>query len=117
MTRGLEPSEEYDGSITVHVLNDKKTNEKFRCSSYKEAIRTVRQKEETAVATKIEDRDGEVVFNSDEVDIEDWVVEWKNQKRSLSVNVEAHECPYENIACVSDDLCVKCKMDKVQREF
>jgi hypothetical protein len=117
MTRGLEPSEEFDGSITVHVLRDKEANEKVRCSSYKEAIGAVKSENRSAVATKIEDRDGEIVFNSDEMDIEDWVVEWENQKRSLSVNVEAHECPYDNVACVSDDLCVKCKMDKVQKEF
>lgn len=117
MTRGLEPSEEYDGSITVHVLKDKKGKEKIRCSSYQEAIKTVRRKNESTVATKMEDRDGDIVFTSDEMDIEDWVAEWENQKRSLSVNVEAHECPYDNVACIADDLCVKCKMNKVQGQF
>ena len=71
MTRGLESSEEYDGSITVYVLREKKTNKKFRCSSYKEAIVVVRRKNDSAVATKIEDRGSEIVFTSDEMVIED----------------------------------------------
>jgi hypothetical protein len=117
MTRGLEPSEGYDGSITVHVLRDKNRNEKVRCSSYQEAINTVKRMNESAVATKIEGRDGEFVFTSDEMDIEDWETEWKKQKRRLSFDIEAHECPYDNVACVADDLCVQCGIDKVQRQL
>jgi hypothetical protein len=117
MTGGLDPTEAYDGSITVHILRDTQNNKETRCSSYQEAIQTVKKYRESAVATKIEDRDGEIVFTSDEMTIEDWVAEWENAKRSLSVNIEAHECPYDNVACVADDLCVKCKMDKVQSQF
>lgn len=51
------------------------------------------------------------------MDIHDWEVEWKKEKRRLSVNVEAHDCPYDDRACFSDDLCVKCKMDKVQDQY
>ena len=117
MTGGLDPTEAYDGRITVHVLRDTQDNETIQCSSYPEAIEIVRQNTEAVVATKIEDRDGEIVFTSDEMNIEDWVAEWENAKRSLSVNVEAHECPDDNVACVADDLCVQCKMDKAQDQF
>lgn len=117
MTGGLDPTEAYDGRITVHVLRDKRDTETIQCSSYSEAIEKVRQHTEAVVATKIEDRDGEIVFTSDEMNIEDWVAEWEHAKRSLSVNVEAHECPYDNVACVADDLCVQCKMDKAQDQF
>lgn len=57
------------------------------------------------------------MFTSDVMDIHDWEVEWKKEKRRLSVNVEAHDCPYDDRACFSDDLCVKCKMDKVQDQY
>lgn len=117
MTRGLEPTEEYDGSITVHVLNDTEDNEEIQCSSYQEAIRTMKLKRESATTTKMEDRDGRIVFTSDEMNLEDWVAEWESAKRSLSIDVESHECPYDNIACVVDDLCVKCQMDKVQDQY
>lgn len=117
MTHGLEPSEEYDGTITVRVLMDKKDQEQFRCSSYKEAIKMVKRKEESATVTKIVDRDNQVVFTSDEMDIQDWEVEWKKEKRRLTVDVEAHDCPYDNKACFSDDLCVQCQMDKVQDQY
>jgi hypothetical protein len=117
VTGGLEPSEEYDGRLTVHVLRDRDSKEKIVCHSYREAIETVRRKNESAVATKIEDRDGTIVFSSDEIDIDDWVVEWEDQMRSLAVDVDAHDCPYGNVACVSDDLCVQCKMDKVQDQY
>lgn len=49
--------------------------------------------------------------------IEEWAVEWEHAKRRLSVDVEEYDCPYDNIACVADDLCVQCKMDKVQNDF
>lgn len=117
MTHGMNPTEEYDGTITVHVLMDKEERERIRCSSYEEAIETVKRKEESATVTKIEDRDERIVFASDEMDIRDWEVEWKKAKRRLSVNVEAHDCPYDNKACFSDDLCVRCKMDKVQNQY
>ncbi len=117
MTDGLDPTEAYDGSITVHILRDKRDKKKIQCSSYQEAIQVVKRNTESAVATKIEDRDGKIVFTSDEMHIEDWVAEWENEKRSLSVKVEAHECPYDSVACVADDLCVKCKMDKAQNGF
>ncbi|WP_254837849.1 hypothetical protein [Natronomonas marina] len=114
MTRGLEPTESYDGSITVHVLNDKRDDVKIQCASYQEAIRTVKQHRDGATATKIADRDGRIVFTSAEMKLEEWVAEWERAKRSLSVDVEAHECPYDNVACVADDLCVKCQMDVVR---
>jgi hypothetical protein len=117
MTRGLEPSEEYDGSITVHVLRDKSENVAVRCSSYREAIESIKRMNKSAVATKIEDRDGEFVFRSDQMDIDEWETEWEKQKRRLSFDPDAHECPYENVACVVDDLCVQCGMDKVQRQL
>lgn len=114
MTNGLETTEEYDGSITVHILRDKATTERVSCSSYEDAIATVKEETPSATATKIESRDGEIVFSSTEMDIDDWEGEWTRAKRRLSVDVDTYECPYDSVGCVADDLCVRCKMDKAQ---
>jgi hypothetical protein len=110
-------TEVYDGRINVLVLHDTKPSEKLDCASYSEAIETVKQHTDEGTVAKIEDRDGEIVFTSERMDIEDWEREWKNAKRRLSVDVEAHECPYDSKSCFSDDLCVQCKMDAVQDRY
>lgn len=109
----LDPTEEYDGRLTVYVLNDHTEREKYRCSSYPEAIETVKKEQDGATTTKIEDKDGEIVFSSARAFIEDWEKAWKSKKRSLSISVEDHDCPYDHISCVADDLCGRCKLDKV----
>ena len=87
------------------------------CSSYEEAIDLVKRHQASATAVKIEDRDGEIVFTSDEMEIEQWEIQWKHAKRRLSVDVDEYECPYDNVACFEDDLCVQCQMDKVQENY
>ena len=114
MVDSMEPTETYDGRIRVYVLRDTQDNEQIPCSSFIEAISVVKDKRETATVTKIVDRDDEVVFSSANVDIETWERVWKHEKRRLSVNVEEYDCPYDDIACFADDLCVQCKMDKLQ---
>ena len=114
MSDRLDPTETYDGRIVVHLLRDSEENETILCSSFTEAIDTVKDKRHLATVSKIVDRDEEVVFSSADVDIETWERVWKNEKRRLSVNVEAYECPYDSISCFADDLCVQCKMDKLQ---
>ena len=114
MVDSMEPTETYDGRIRVYVLRDTQDNEQIPCSSFIEAISVVKDKRETATVTKIVDRDDEVVFSSANVDIETWERVWKHEKRRLSVNVEEYDCPYDSISCFADDLCVQCKMDKLQ---
>lgn len=111
----MEPTEKYDGGITVHVLGDDGERERVRCRSYEDAIETTREEQPSATVVKIEDRDGEIVFTSAEMDIDDWETEWRHARRRLDVEVEQRECPYDNVACFADDLCVQCKMD-VMRE-
>lgn len=117
MPGGLDPTEEYDGSIRVRLLDDTGGTDEIACSSYYEAIDVVKERQYDVTAAKIIDRDDEVVFTSVDTRIEDWAAEWEHAKRSLSVTVEAYDCPYENIACFADDLCVQCKMDEVQNEY
>lgn len=117
MNDGTKPTEEYDGTITVRLLSDGGGPEDIPCSSYTEAIRVVREAHESVPAAKIIDRDGDVVFTSGEMDIDDWEVEWKRAKRRLSVDIEAYDCPYDGVACFADDRCVQCTMDEVQNQY
>lgn len=117
MSDSLEPTEDYDGAILVRLLDDSEGEERHQCSSYEEAIGIVKKNVDSVAAAKIVSRDGQVVFTSMEMDIEDWEKEWKHAKRSLSVDVEEHDCPYDSVGCVADDLCVQCKMDKVQNSY
>ncbi len=117
MPGGLDPTEEYDGSITVRLLDDDAEAREIRCSSYYDVIDIVDEHQYSVTAAKIVDRDGDVVFTSADMKLKDWVSEWEHAKRSLSVNVDEYDCPYDNIACFDDDLCVQCKMDKVQNQY
>ncbi|MFC4541425.1 hypothetical protein ACFO5R_05735 [Halosolutus amylolyticus] len=117
MTSGLDPTESYDGRITVLVLEDEGRRERIRCSSYEAAIETAKEAAPSATAVKIVDRDDEVVFTSAEMDIDDWASEWRHAKRRLSVDVEAYDCPYDSVGCFADDRCVQCQIDRVQEQY
>lgn len=117
MTHQHEPTEVYDGSVEVHVFADDGGRETIRCPSFEAAIETVKDVRSDAEVVEMVDPEGEVVFDSVDMTIEDWAVEWKHAKRSLSVDVEQRECPYDNVACFADDLCVQCKIDKVQDQL
>lgn len=114
MTRGLEPTEEYDGAVTVALMDDDGTRERIRCRSFEEAIETVKAERSAAAVVEIVGKDGEVVFDSVDMDIEDWEVEWRHAMRRLSVDVEDRECPHGNVACFADDRCIECQMDRMR---
>ena len=116
MTNGLAPTESYDGRIIVRLLDDPRSSENIPCSSYEEAIDIVKQRQQEVTVVKIIDRNDEIVFSSEDVDIDVWERVWRKEKMRLSVDVEEYECPYDNISCFIDDLCVQCKMDKQQEE-
>jgi hypothetical protein len=115
MGHGLEPTETTDNAITVVTVGEH-ARDRTPCDSYEAAIATVRARVESGVVAKIEARDGDIVFTSAEMAIDDWEVVWRQQKRRLAVDTPDHECPYDGVSCVFDDLCVQCKMDKVQRD-
>jgi len=117
MADGMKPTEEYDGSVVVRAFSDGERTRSVRCASFREAIDTVKQKQASAAVVEIINQDGDVVFDSVDMDIEDWEAEWKHAKRRMSVEVEERECPYSNVACFADDFCVQCKMDKIQVEY
>ncbi|MDS0477202.1 hypothetical protein [Natrinema sp. 1APR25-10V2] len=117
MPGGLDPTEEYDGSVTVRLLDDSSGTREIQCSSFCAAIETVEEHQYSVTVAKIIDRDDNVVFTSADMDIDDWKTEWEHAKRSLSVDVDEYDCPYDDIACFADNLCVQCKMDKVQSQY
>lgn len=117
MAHGLEPTEEYDGSVSVRLLDDTGANEEIRCASYEAAIDVVKENEDAVTVAKIVDRDGDVVFTSADGDIRDWETEWTHAKHRIAADVEKYDCPYDNVACFADDRCVQCKMDEVQSRY
>ncbi|RKD88895.1 hypothetical protein [Halopiger aswanensis] len=117
MASGLDPTEEYDGSITVRLLDDQTGTEKISCSSYEEAIEIAKENQYSVTVAKIVDRDGNVVFTSADMDIDDWESVWRQERRRQSVTVEEYDCPYDSVSCFADDLCVQCKIDKVQNQY
>ena len=117
MTDRLDPTEEYDGTVTVRLLDDDEGVDELTCTSFREAIEKVKTHMDAVTAAKIVDRDDEIVFTSREMHIEDWEREWQRAKHSLSVDIEEHDCPHDNVSCFADDLCVECRMDRVQEQF
>lgn len=116
MTNGLSPTESYDGRIVVRLLEDTGEAEIIHCSSYEEAIEVIKENQYSVTVAKIINRDDEVVFTTEDMEIDVWESVWRKQKRQLSVSTEDYQCPYDNISCFRDDLCVQCKMDKQQNQ-
>ncbi|APW98377.1 hypothetical protein CHINAEXTREME_11525 [Halobiforma lacisalsi AJ5] len=117
MTSGLDPTEKYDGSIRVRLLDDESGTEELSCNSYEAAIDVVKKNQYRVTAAKIVDRDGNVVFTSAEMDIDDWESVWRREKRRQSVDVDEYDCPYDSVSCFAEDLCVQCQIDKVQSQY
>ncbi|NIC00956.1 hypothetical protein [Halobacterium sp. R2-5] len=117
MARGHEPSEESERAVTVILLYDEAENERVRHASYEAAVGTVKERAESATVAKIESKDGEIVFRSDEMAIQEWANEWTRAKRRLSVDIDEWKCPYDSAGCIADDLCTQCKLDKIQDSY
>jgi hypothetical protein len=117
MGDNLQPTERYDGTVSVIVLGEDGARERHDVHSYEAAIELVKERAGPETVCKIEGHEGQVVFDSQELAIENWEKEWRREKRRLSVDVDEHECPYDAVGCVADDLCVQCKMDRQQQRI
>lgn len=117
MTGGLEPTEEFDGSVTVRLLDDGDETRTIRCGSYPDAIGVVKDHQRTVTAAKIVDRDDSVVFSSAEMDIEVWETAWEDAKRELSVDVDESDCPHDNDGCFPGDRCVRCQLSDARAGY
>lgn len=115
MTEDHVPTERTGRPVSVILLRDG-GRERIDLATYSEAIETIKAAVDDDTVAKLEAEDGEIVFRSDEMDIEHWENEWKRAKRRASVDVEERECPYENVGCIADDRCVQCQMDEVQKQ-
>lgn len=109
------PTERTGRPVSVVLLRDDR-RERIDHATYREAIETIKTEGEQADVAKLETEDGEIVFRSDEMNIEDWENEWKRARRRASVDVEEWECPYENVGCIADDRCIQCQMDRVKEQ-
>lgn len=114
MSDKLDPTEEYGGQITVRLASDSGERETIPCSSFREAIKVVKERRHAVTLAKIIDRDGDVIFTSTDTYIESWETVWEHEKRTLGVDVEEYDCPYDSVSCFADDLCVQCQMDRLQ---
>lgn len=115
MTEDHVPTERTGRPVSVILLRDS-GRQRIEHATYTEAIETIKTESGAETVAKLEAEDGEIVFRSDEMNIEDWANEWKRAKRRLSVDVEERECPYENVGCIADDLCIQCQMDTVEEQ-
>lgn len=111
-----DPTESVDNRPTVIELD--RTRNRIDVSGYDEAIEEVKERVSNPGAVlKIESSEGEIVFNSRDMDIEDWRNEFKKAKLRQGVEVEAYDCPYDSVGCMSDDLCPRCKLDKTRDRY
>jgi hypothetical protein len=106
-------AEQTEKKITVRKFRHR-SRDITEVASVKEAISEVKR-EDSSNTRKIS-IDGEIVYNSERNgDIETWEREWKRQKRTLSVDVEAHDCPNGTVGCNKDSLCLDCKLEKARK--
>lgn len=110
------PTEEYERSITVIEIS-RTSIDRTDVTSFEDAITAVKARTGHGTVLKIEDPEEEIVFTSEEMDIDDWERVWRREKRRLSVEAEVRECPYDSVGCAADDLCLECQMDEAQSGF
>ena len=68
----MEPTERYDGVVTVRTFADNGCRGWIRCRSYEDAMDAAREARTSNEVVEIVDSDGDLVFNSAEMKLEDW---------------------------------------------
>lgn len=103
-----------DRHITVKVLLDH-DRKRLQADSIEDAIEKVKDATGRAVCTKIILPNDDIVYSSRRHgDIEDWAAEYRREKKRLSASREARDCPFDNLGCYEDSLCLDCKLEKAQ---
>jgi hypothetical protein len=110
------PTESTD-PITVVVLEEGGGRNRIDCGSYEQAIDRTREEMSPKNAVKIESRDGEIMYSSRRMNLDEWEKHWRREKKRAFVEGDERECPYGNTACFDHDLCVQCKINKVQEGY
>lgn len=105
----IDPTETTSRTIAVKLFQ-RQSVETVQVKSIADAISTV--KTGTADESKIL-QDDEVVYASDRNGaIEDWERAWEHEKRRLSAEQSAWDCPHDVEYCYEDDRCIDCQIDR-----
>ncbi|GAB7094477.1 hypothetical protein JCM30237_16300 [Halolamina litorea] len=105
----IEPTETTGRSITVKLFG-RHGVEREAADSIADAISRVKAAD--AEETKILQND-EVVYAAERNgSIEDWEREYEREKRRLSAEASAWDCPHGSAFCYEDDRCLDCQIDR-----
>jgi hypothetical protein len=106
----ISPTETTGRSIVVKLFR-RHGVEAEAVDSITAAIETVKAAEDLDEAKILQD--DEVVYHSERNGaIEDWERAWEREKRRLSAEASAWDCPHGVEHCYEDDRCIDCQIDR-----
>ncbi|NHX36994.1 MULTISPECIES: hypothetical protein [Halolamina] len=105
----IQPTERTGRKIVVKLFR-RRSVERVDVQSIDDAIATV--KAETADEAKILQDDEVVYYTERNGAIEDWERAWEHEKRRLSAEESAWDCPHGVEYCYEDDRCIDCQIDR-----
>jgi hypothetical protein len=110
------PAEHSHRPVRVAVFT-KHNREHHEESNYDDAIEiaAVHLDRGTVSCVKIKSRDGEIVFNSNEHDLDRWEREFRMAKRRMEHGDTEYICPHDISQCEPDNLCVRCRIEKLEQ--
>ena len=104
------PTETTGRSIVVKLFR-RHGVESESAASIADAIATVKAASDLDEAKILQD--DEVVYHSERNgSIADWERAWENEKRRLSAEASAWDCPHGVEHCYEDDRCLDCQIDR-----
>lgn len=117
MSFSSEPALREDRRYTVEVIYRSEW-EKRRVDSIStavEEVKSARSSAPTPDCTKIIGPEGDVLFSTDRhVDIETWERQYEHAFRTLGVDDQRRDCPFNNPACYDNDLCLQCQLEQAR---
>ncbi|WP_435119609.1 hypothetical protein [Halolamina sp. C58] len=106
----IPPTETTGRSIVVKLFR-RHSIETESAGSIADAIATVKAAADLDEAKILQD--DEVVYHSERNGpIEDWERAWEREKRRLSAEESAWDCPHGVEHCYEDDRCIDCQIDR-----
>ncbi len=109
-TMDTQPTETTGRSIVVKLFR-RHGVESESVASIADAVATVKAASEFDEAKILQD--DEVVYHSERNgSIEGWERAWEREKRRLSAEESAWDCPHGVEQCYEDDRCIDCQIDR-----